>query len=137
MASAGFGAGLRVLDWRGGRRALVAPIPSANSIHHRHFGDFNAGSQYQRNKNNFSLSVQNNYFDLDNERFRHAFGGSAQWLYNFDAFNQAGLYGQFSRLKYNDSPIRNADRSIVGVNAGHAFQDDFKTVIFASIYGIF
>jgi outer membrane protein len=97
--------------------------------------DFNAGYQYQRNKNNFSLAVQNNYFDLDNERFRHAFGATAQWLYNIDAFNQAGVYGQFSRLKYTSTPIRNADRSIIGVNAGHAFQDDFKTVIFASIYG--
>jgi outer membrane protein len=97
--------------------------------------DFSAGYQYQRNKNNFTLAAQNNYFDLDNERFRHAFGATTQWLYNFDAFNQAGLYGQFSRLKYTSTPIRNADRSILGVNAGHAFQDDFKTVIFASIYG--
>ena len=97
--------------------------------------DFNAGYQYQRNKNNFSLAAQNNYFELDNESFRHAFGATAQWLYNVDAFNQAGIYGQFSRLKYNASPIRNADRSILGVNVGHAFQGDFKPVIFASIYG--
>ena len=61
--------------------------------------DFNAGYQYQRNKNNFSLVAQNNYFELDNESFRHAFGASAQWLYNIDAFNQAGAFGQFSRLK--------------------------------------
>ena len=118
-----------------GNASVTGRFNSSETDFNNNVYDFNAGSQYQRNKNNFSLSVQNNYFDLDNERFRHAFGGSAQWLYNFDAFNQAGLYGQFSRLKYNDSPIRNADRSIVGVNAGHAFQDDFKTVIFASIYG--
>ena len=97
--------------------------------------DFNAGYQYQRNKNNFSLAAQNNYFDLDNNSFRHAFGATAQWLYNIDAFNQAGVYGQFSRLKYNASPIRNADRSIIGINAGHAFQGDFKPIVFASIYG--
>ena len=118
-----------------GNASVTGRFNSSETDFNNNVYDFNAGSQYQRNKNNFSLSVQNNYFDLDNERFRHAFGGFAQWLYNFDAFNQAGLYGQFSRLKYNDSPIRNADRSIVGVNAGHAFQDDFKTVIFASIYG--
>ena len=91
--------------------------------------DFNAGYQYGRNKNNFTFALQNNYFDLDNQSFRHAFGASAQWLYNIDAYNQAGVYGQFSRLKYNDSPFRNADRSIIGVNAGHAFQTDFNPVI--------
>lgn len=97
--------------------------------------DFNAGYQYQRNKNNFSLAAQNNYFELDNERFRHAFGATAQWLYNIDAFNQAGVYGQFSRLKYTDNHIRDADRSIIGVNVGHVFQADFNPVVFASIYG--
>ena len=97
--------------------------------------DFNAGYQYARNKNNFTLSLQNNYFDLDNHSFRHAFGGTAQWLFNFDAYNQAGAYAQFSRLKYDDNKIRNADRSIIGINAGHAFQGDFNPVIFASVYG--
>ena len=97
--------------------------------------DFNAGYQYQRNKNNFSLAAQNNYFELDNERFRHAFGATAQWLYNIDAFNQAGVYGQISRLKYTDNHIRDADRSIIGVNVGHVFQADFNPVVFASIYG--
>ena len=97
--------------------------------------DFNAGYQYQRNKNNFSIAAQNNYFQLDNESFRHAFGATAQWLYNIDAFNQAGIYGQFSRLKYTGNHIRDADRAIVGVNVGHVFQGDFNPVVFASIYG--
>lgn len=97
--------------------------------------DFNAGYQYVRNKNNFSFALQNNYFDLDNESFRHAYGATAQWLYNIDSYNQAGAYAQFSRLKYDDSPIRNADRSIIGVNVGHVFQGDFNPVVFASLYG--
>ena len=45
------------------------------------------------------------------------------------------LLGNFHGLNYDTSPIRNADRSIIGINAGHAFQGDFKPVIFASIYG--
>ncbi len=97
--------------------------------------DFNAGYQYQRAKNSFSLAAQNNYFQLDNASFRHAFGATAQWLYNIDAFNQAGVYGQFTRLKYADNKIRNADRTIIGLNAGHVFQGDFKPVVFASLYG--
>ncbi len=118
-----------------GNASVTGRFNSSETDFNNSLLDFNAGYQYQRNKNNFSLAAQNNYFELDNESFRHAFGATAQWLYNVDAFNQAGIYGQFSRLKYNASPIRNADRSILGVNVGHAFQGDFKPVIFASIYG--
>ena len=118
-----------------GNASVNGRFNSTESDFNNNIYDFNAGYQYVRNKNNFTLSAQNNYFELDNESFRHAFGGTAQWLYNVDAFNQAGLYGQFSRLKYIGNKIRNADRSIVGINAGHAFQGDFNPVIFASIYG--
>ena len=118
-----------------GNASVTGRYNSSETDFNNNMLDFNAGYQYQRNKNNFSLAAQNNYFELDNERFRHTFGATAQWLYNIDTFNQAGVYGQFSRLKYNDSPFRNADRSIIGVNVGHVFQGDFNPVVFASIYG--
>jgi hypothetical protein len=118
-----------------GNASVIGRYNSSETDFNTRVLDFNGGYQYQRNKNNFTFSLQNNYFELDNESFRHAYGATAQWLYNMDAFNQAGAFAQFSRLKYDDSPIRDADRSIIGINAGHAFQDDFKTVIFASIYG--
>ncbi len=118
-----------------GNASVAGRFNSTETDFNNNVYDFNAGYQYVRNKNNLTLSLQNNYFDLDNNSFRHAFGGTAQWLYNFDAFNQAGLYGQFSRLKYDGNKIRNADRSIIGFNAGHAFQGDLNPVIFASIYG--
>ena len=118
-----------------GNASVTGRFNSSETDFNNSLLDFNAGYQYVRNKNNFTFALQNNYFDLDNQSFRHAFGASAQWLYNINAHNQAGVYGQFSRLKYNDSPIRNADRSILGVNVGHVFQGDFNPVIFASIYG--
>jgi tetratricopeptide (TPR) repeat protein len=118
-----------------GNASVIGRFNSTETDFSNNVYDFNAGYQYARNKNSFTLAVQNNYFDLDNSSFRHAFGGTAQWLYNFDAFNQAGLYGQFSRLKYTDNHIRDADRSIIGVNVGHVFQTDFSPIIFASIYG--
>ncbi len=98
--------------------------------------DFNAGLDFKVNDtNNLIFSLQDNHFDLDGEAFRHAYGGSAQWLHNIDAYNQAGVYAQFSRLKFNGNEIRNADRKIVGINAGHAFQGDLKPILYASIYG--
>ena len=118
-----------------GNASVTGRFNSSETDFNNSLLDFNAGYQYQRNKNNFSLAAQNNYFELDNESFRHAFGATAQWRYNIDAFNQAGAFGQFSRLKYTDNHIRDADRSIIGVNVGHAFQGDFNPVVFASIYG--
>ncbi len=97
--------------------------------------DFNAGLQYRQNQHNFAVALQDNHFDLDSEAFRHAYGGSAQWLYNIDAYNQAGAYAQYSRLKYNGNTFRNADRTILGINAGHVFQSDWNPVIYGSIYG--
>ena len=97
--------------------------------------DLNLGLQYVQNQHNFSVGLQDNHFYLDSARFRHAYGASAQWLYNVDAFNQAGVYGQFSRLDYAGNSITNADRKIVGINAAHAFQGDYKPVMYGSIYG--
>lgn len=97
--------------------------------------DFNAGLQYVQDKNNLTFALQDNHFDLDSEGFRHAYGGSAQWLYNINAYNQAGVYAQYTRLNYTANSSRNSDRTIVGINAAHAFQSNAKPVIFASYYG--
>ena len=97
--------------------------------------DFNAGLQYRLNQNNFTVAAQDNHFDLNGEAFRHAYGGSAQWLYNIDDSNQAGLYTQYSRLKFNGNDFRNAGRSIIGVNAAHVFKGDLSPVIYGSMYG--
>lgn len=97
--------------------------------------DLNLGLQYAQNQHYFSVALQDNHFYLDSERFRHAYGGSAQWLYNFDAFNQAGFYTQLSRLDYAGNSITNADRKIIGINAAHGFQSEFKPVVYGSLYG--
>ena len=97
--------------------------------------DFNLGLDYRINQHSFTLAGQDNQFDLGGEKFRRAFGATAQWLFNIDAFNQVGAYAQYTGLKYNGNRERNADRQVVGINAGHVFQGDLKPVIFASIYG--
>ena len=63
--------------------------------------DFNAGLDYHLNQHTFTLAAQDNHFDLGGESFRRAYGGTAQWLYNVDAFNQIGAYGQYTGLSYN------------------------------------
>ena len=97
--------------------------------------DLNAGLQYRLNHHNFTAALQDNHFDLDSEGFRHAYGATGQYLYNIDSNNQAGLYAQYSRLNYTGNSDRNADRKVIGINAGHVFKNDFTPVIYGSIYG--
>jgi outer membrane protein len=96
--------------------------------------DFNLGLQYRQSQNNFTFSLQDNQFDLNGESFRRASGATAQWLHNFNAKNQAGLYFQYSGLRFAGNRIRNADRSIIGVNAAHVFDGSLTPVLFASLY---
>lgn len=97
--------------------------------------DFNLAAQFKLSVGNILLGVQDNHFELDGNRFRHAYGGSAQWLYNIDGFNQVGAYGQYTRLDYADGSDKDADRKILGINVGHVFQTDLNPVAYASLYG--
>lgn len=97
--------------------------------------DFNAGLQYRYAQSSYSIAFQNNHFHLDGDAFRRAYGATVQWLHNIDERNQAGLFMQYSRLNYVQNSSRNADRTIIGANAGHIFKAKFTPVLFASLYG--
>ena len=97
--------------------------------------DLNAGLQYRQNQHSFTAALQDNHFDLNAEGFRHAYGATGQYLYNIDSNNQAGLYVQYSRLNYTNNSDRNAERKVIGLNAGHVFNGDLSPVIYGSIYG--
>ena len=97
--------------------------------------DFSAGLGYYADSNSYTFALQDAHFNLDGEPFRHAYGGTLQWLYTVDANNQMGMYGQFTKLKYNGSSFQNADRTILGVNGAHVFAGDLSPVAFASLYG--
>jgi len=96
--------------------------------------DFNAGIVFKPNTDNqLSFTLQDNHFDLSGEDFRRAYGVTGQWLHQLDPRNQFGLFAQYSGLKYAGNSERNADRKIIGMNAGHAF--DASDIVFASVYG--
>ena len=98
--------------------------------------DLSTGLDYRPSgENSFTFAMQDGHFSLNEEGFRHAYGGSLQWLHNIDAKNQGGLYAQFSRLHYMSNSIRDADRGVLGANFGHVFDGDLKPVFFASVYG--
>lgn len=98
--------------------------------------DFSLGLEIRPNQDNqLMLTLQDSHFDLDGEDFRRAYGATAQWLHTLDPRNQIGFFAQYSGLQYDNNQIRNADRTIVGMNAGHAFQSTLAPVVFASVYG--
>jgi len=97
--------------------------------------DGTAGIRYARGLNAFTLGAQAQYFAVAQARYRDVTGAIAQWQHSFDEQTQATLYGQFAQLRYESQPVRDADRSIVGVAFGHAFSGTYSPVIFGSVYG--
>lgn len=96
--------------------------------------DLNVGLQFKRDKDVFTLAAQDGHFFVDNARFRHSYGATAQWQRNLDPQSQASIYGQYARLDYTGNEIRNADRYVLGVNYAQAFDIPFALVMFIGAY---
>jgi outer membrane protein len=78
--------------------------------------DASLGGAYRLDKHELSLALQLGESELDNERARSQHGVVAEWTYRPDGFSQWGTYLQHGRISYPSSPVRDADRSVVGSN---------------------
>lgn len=74
------------------------------------------GASYLQDKNllRATLSVSSLYVDYD--RFRDAATLGAEWHRQIDEFNSASVFGQYARLEYPSSPVRDSD--FYGLGAG-------------------
>jgi tetratricopeptide (TPR) repeat protein len=97
--------------------------------------DGSLGVRYTRGLDAITLGAQGQEFALNSDRFRSTFGGVAQWQHSFDERTQATIFGQRAALRYEDQPVRDTDRSIIGVAYAQAFGGEFSPAIFASLYG--
>jgi len=97
--------------------------------------DGNLGLRYAVGLNAFTLGAQAQYYGLNDQSYRESVGGVAQWQHSFDERTQASLYGQYAQLRYATQPVRDADRSVIGVAYAQAFSGEFSPAIFASLYG--
>jgi tetratricopeptide (TPR) repeat protein len=97
--------------------------------------DGNLGLRYSSGLNAFTLGAQAQYFAIDANRYRDTTGVVAQWQHSFDERTQATLFGQHAQLRYATQPVRDADRSIIGVAYAQAFSGEFSPAFFASLYG--
>ena len=78
-------------------------------------------------RNTFTLAAQsNNFFVNDTQSsghaYRNAYGGTAQWQYDFDARNQMSTFVQYTELRYPSQSVRNAKRYVGGLGFAHAFK---------------
>ena len=97
--------------------------------------DATLGVRYRRGLETFTLGAQGQYFSVDAGRYRNAIGAIGQWQHAFDERTQATLFGQFVQLRYETQPVRDADRSVLGLAFAKAFEGGTAPAIFASIYG--
>ena len=97
--------------------------------------DANLGLRYSRGLNAFTLGAQAQYFAVDSSGFRDTAGVIAQWQHSYDERTQATLFGQHAQLRYATQPVRDADRSILGVAYAKAFSGELSPAFFASLYG--
>jgi tetratricopeptide (TPR) repeat protein len=111
------------------RRNTDATIFNTDSV------DGNIGVRYTRGLDAFTLGAQAQYYAVDTARYREAVGAVAQWQHAFDERTQATLYGQHVQLRYESQPVRDADRSIIGVAYAQAFSGEYSPAIFGSLYG--
>jgi tetratricopeptide (TPR) repeat protein len=97
--------------------------------------DASLGVRYSRGLNALTLGAQGQTFAVDTDTYRTSSGVVAQWQHSFDERTQATLYGQHAALRYETQPVRDADRSVVGIAFAKAFTGELSPAIFASVYG--
>lgn len=96
--------------------------------------DAYAGVVLTRDKNVFSLNAQFNQYELSGDRYRTAAGLSGQWQHNMDARNQLSAFVQYSDLRYQTQPVRDAERWVAGGAFAHAYRGG--EVAYASAYWV-
>jgi tetratricopeptide (TPR) repeat protein len=95
--------------------------------------DGNVGIAYSSERDVYSLSLQAGTMFLDNARYRDNSGFTAQWQRNLDLRNQVSLFLQHGWLRYPSQPLRDTDRTVIGMGAAHALADR-KTVFYGGLY---
>jgi hypothetical protein len=97
--------------------------------------DGSLGIQYRRGLNAVTVGLQGQYFGVDANSYRNTGGLIAQWQHNYDERTQSSLFVQHAALRYETQPVRDADRSILGVAYAKVFSGEYSPAIFFSVYG--
>ena len=79
-----------------------------------------AGASYLKDRNLARATVTLSTLYVDYERFRDAATFGAEWHRQLDEFNSGSVFGQYARLQYPSSPVRDSDFYGLGLGGGPA-----------------
>ena len=96
--------------------------------------DGSLGARWAKDADAITLGALAQDFRLQNDRYRDAWGGVAQWQHSYDERRQITGYLQHARLHYPSQSVRDADRDIAGIGYAQAFAGAYTPVLYASVY---
>ena len=94
-----------------------------------------SGLAWTRGAHRLSAALNLQQMWLHGHRFRRASGVLAQWQFDPDPQHQLGLYAQLFRLDFDDQPLRDARRTVLGLTWARALAGSGNTVFIANPYG--
>jgi len=97
--------------------------------------DGSLGVRFTRGLEAITVGAQGQYFAVDADTYRTTSGVIGQWQHSFDERTQATIFAQRAALRYETQPVRNADRSIIGVAYAQASSGEYAPAVFVSLYG--
>ena len=137
FGAAGFGIGARIPATP--RLAVIGSVAGNKRINQQDVNQFDTGSidgsvglQYTMGNHVFSGVWQGQSYFVDNETFRNAAGGTAQWQFNATPRDQISVFGQYAQLTYPGQGFRDVKRYVGGAGYAHGFAN--AAAVFTSAY---
>lgn len=97
--------------------------------------DGNLGLRYAVGKNAYTVGLQTQVFDVNDQRNRTATGLVAQWQHQLDSQTQLSVFGQYTQLRYPGQSLRDANRTVAGLAFAKVFTYAWTPSLYGSVYG--
>jgi len=81
------------------------------------------------------LSASAQRFDVGGARNRDLGGATLEWQHRLGQATELLTWGQYARLEFPLQPLRDVDRWVGGLGAGHAIGGRGSPVVYGSVYG--
>ncbi len=95
--------------------------------------DLNAGLSYRRERHEWLLLGQHNYYRLDGQSLRTIWGLTGQWIYRLDGFRQWSSFVQYQQLRYPGHGQWDTHRYLIGTTYAHTLRSGHSW--YAGVYG--
>jgi tetratricopeptide (TPR) repeat protein len=96
--------------------------------------DGNVGLSLAQAEDSYSVALQLQSFNVDNERYRDASGMTLQWQRDLKSSNQISSYFQYTNLKYPGQSLRDANRYVLGAAYATVLGGNFAPVAYGGLY---